>query len=229
MLSLRLFIITSLYILLIGLFTSSVFAYEVILEDVTIPYEAVQLLGNHQQTKIILGELQDVPEMYEVVIEATSTLSIAIRAVPKKDQQPVFSSIIIKQKEIRGIEEIARLSATDATWNRLVDRSTGLAFLSGPNFTGTVTPGTYKIEVSNPNNQGKYLLILGSDDDNQSYVESLRAIITTYEFYDTNKFKVISSPYIYYPIGIFLILIIMAVIFYKNRYRFIRDTQNYHA
>ena len=143
----RLFIIGSWVVFGNLVVLPSTFAYEAIVETIPVPYEVVQLVGDTQTSKVVLGELQDAPEMFELVINATSTLALEVRAIPTGNTQPIFSGIIIKQKAIRGIEEVARMSATDATWDRLVDSSTGLPYLAGPYFSETVTPGTYRIEV----------------------------------------------------------------------------------
>lgn len=225
----RIFLISSCLVFGSTLMPAVTFGYEAVLETVPVPYDVIRLGGDGQTIPIILGELLDAPEMFELVVDATSTLTLGVRAVPASEPQPIFSVLIIKQKEIRGIEEVARLSATDVSWNRLVDGSTGLPYLNGPNFSETITPGTYRIEVSNPNNQGKYSLVLGSGDDDQSYIESLKAVLTTYEFYGTSKFKLFNSPYVYYPIGVLVLFIIMGVTVYKTRHRFINTSAINHA
>lgn len=225
----RLLIISTFAFVSAGLVPTIAFAYQVSVPLVSVPYEVTPLLYNNGVTQVILGELQDVPEMFEIIVEATSTLRIEMKAVPTAAEQPTFSGIIIKQKEIRGIEEVARLSATDAVWNEMVDAATGLLYLAGPVFSETVTPGTYRIEVSNPSNQGKYLLVIGTNSDDESYLASLRAVSQTYEFYGTNKIKLFNSPYVHYPLGIALLLILIGIIVYKTRHRFITTAPIHHA
>lgn len=210
------------------LFPVEAHAYQANLETVSVPYDVTSLLYNDGVTQVILGELQDVPEMFEIIVDATSTLTVDLRAVPTAGTQPTFGGIIIKQKEIRGIEEVARLSATAATWDEAVDDATGLTYLAGPKFGEIVTPGTYRIEVSNPSNQGKYLLVIGEHPDAQSYLDSLRAVSTTYEFYGTNKFKLYNSPYVQYPVGSLVVVIVLSITVYKVRHRSINTTSPHH-
>lgn len=200
------------------------FAYDAVVETVPVPYEVVELLGDYQLNKTVLGELENAPEMYEIKIEATSTLAVELRAVPMAETESTFSGIIIRQKETRGIEEVARLEAREAKWNRLLDGQTGLPYLAGSFYSETVSPGTYRIEVSNPNNQGKYLLLIGTNNDEEGYFASLRAVITTYEFYGESKLKLFNSPYVHYPLGILILIILISVTVYKTRHRFITST-----
>lgn len=206
-----------------------VFGYQAVTETVPVPYEVITLVSDREGQQTIRGELEDAPEMFELVITATSTLTVEIRALPVPKEILTLSGIIIKQKEIRGIEEIARLKATAANWNQLVDGATGLPYLAGPYFSETVTPGTYRIEVSTPNNQGKYLLIIGSGADNQSYLNSLKAVAQTYTFYNVSKFRMFNSPYVHYPLGSVVVLIVMGATVYATRHRFITPSLRTHA
>lgn len=208
---------------------TSLVAYDATVEPVLVPYEAVRIVIDTQATKVILAELKDSPEMYEIVVDATSTLAVDIRAVPTTGTQPTFTGIIIKQKEIRGIEAVARLSATDASWKQLIDHATGLPYLAGPYFNETLTPGTYQIEVSNPNNQGKYLLVIGSGRDAQGFFASFQAVRATYEFYGASKLGMLYSPYIYIPVGSLVTLLLMAVIIYKILRRFRKRVSTNHV
>jgi hypothetical protein len=193
-------------------------AFDAVIETFPIQYEVVTI-QNPETEQLILGELTDAPEMYEIVSETPFTLTAEIRAIPDSVNglAPQLSGIVIRQKEIRGVEEIARLNAADVPWTVVSDKSTGLKYQAGPYFSTPVDAGTYRIEVSSPNNQGKYMLLVGSQPDNNSYLASLSDIASVYAFYDINTVRMFSSPYVHYPIGILILLLLIAGTFAWQR------------
>ena len=198
-------------------------AFDAVVETFPIQYEVVTI-QNPETEQLILGELDDAPEMFEIVSETPFTLTAEIRAVPDQSlgTQPQLGGIIIRLKEIRGVEEIARLSADEANWSVVTDKATGLTYQAGGYYSEQVEAGTYRIEVSNPSNTGKYLLQIGSVKDDNSYVESLSDVAAVYAFYDLGTLRMFSSPYVHYPIGIILLLgLITGTWFWQ------RKTKNY--
>lgn len=193
-------------------------AFVAIEETVPTQYEIITI-QNPEIEQLLLGELTDAPEMFEIVSEVPFTLTAEIRAIPNTSgtSLPQLSGIIIRQKEIRGVEEVARLNSSDAPWTALTDPDSGLVYQAGPYFSEPVDAGTYRIEVSNPNNQGKYLLIIGNQKDELGYFESLANIKRVYAFYDLSTIRMISSPYIHYPLGVLLIISAIAGIWYYRR------------
>ncbi len=206
------------------LFVPSVYAFEAIEETVPTQYEVITI-QNPEIEQLLLGELTDAPEMFEIVSETPFTLTAEIRAVPNTSgtSLPQLGGIIIRQKEIRGVEEVARLNATDATWAVMTDPDSGLVYQAGPYFSEPVEAGTYRIEVSNPNNQGKYLLVIGNQKDANGYFASLSDIKLVYRFYGLSMFRMVSSPYVYYPLGFVLLVGIIFSIWYWRR------SQKHHA
>ena len=198
--------------------TSLVWGYEVSVETVDTPYEVVVLGGDPERKHTILGELNNSPEMYEITSDAVFTLTVEIRAVPNAGSVPQFSGIIIRQKEQLGVEEVARLTAAEASWSVVSDGTTGLRYQSGPFFSQEVPAGTYRIEVSTPDNSGKYLLVVGDTENKTGYVATLGAIGMVYDFYGLGSLSMFSSPYIHYPVGILvLLLLILGTWYWQHR------------
>jgi hypothetical protein len=185
-------------------------AFDALTHEFPVQYEVVTI-ENPETEQLILGELSDAPEMYEIVSENPFTLTAEIRAIPNRTSNvpPQFQGIIIKQKEVRGVEEIARLNASDSTWTVVTDKATGLKYQAGPYFSEQVEAGTYRIEVSSPDNQGKYMLMVGAIADEQGYNASLSDIATVYAFYDMSKIRMFSSPYVHYPVGILILILLL--------------------
>ncbi len=193
-------------------------AFNSLEETVPNQYEVITI-QDPETEQLILGQLNDAPEMFEIVSDVPFTLTAEIRAVPNTSgaHLPQLSGIIIRQKEIRGVEEVARLKASDAPWTVVTDPDSGLVYQAGPYFSEHVAAGTYRIEVSNPNNQGKYLLMIGNQKDTNGYVASLAHMKRVYEFYDLSTLRMISSPYVHYPLGILLIVCGIASIWTYRR------------
>jgi hypothetical protein len=203
---------------------SSAQAFNAVLETVPVPYEVITI-QNPETEQLLLGELEGDPEMFEIVSENPLTLTFEIRAVPESgaSTEPQLSGIIVRQKDIRGIEEVARLNATDSTWNVVTDKSTGLAYQAGGYYNEAVEPGTYRIEISSPANFGKYMLLVGSNTDDKGYFASLPDIKMVYQFYGLSTIRMFSSPYIHYPLGIIVLLGLICGTWYWHR------NQKHHA
>lgn len=193
-------------------------AFEAVLESVPNQYEIITV-QNPEVEQLILGELEGDPEMFEIVSEEPFTLTFEIRAVPdmQAGANPQLNGIIIKQKEIRGVEEIARLNAVDSSWNIVSDKSTGLVYQAGGYYSEEVGPGTYRIEISSPDNVGKYMLLVGANTDENGYFASLSDIKMVYQFYGLPTLRMFSSPYVHYPLGIIILIGLIAGTWYWQR------------
>ena len=114
------------------------------------------------------------------------------------------------------------MKAEDASWTPVGDSVTGLIYQSGPFFSEKVPAGTYRIEVSTPINTGKYLLIVGNTPVDAGYFATVAAIRVVYDFYGLGTLSMFHSPYIHYPVGIVVVLLLIAGTWYlqrrKNRY-----------
>ena len=199
--------------------TSTVQAFSVSEPDFAAQYDVVTITGEPEQQQILLGELDNAPEMYEIKSDTDFTLTAEIRAVPGDGEKPEFAGIIVRQKEVLGVEEVARMKASDATWAPVRDSTTGLVYLSGPFFSEKVKAGTYHIEVSTPNNTGKYILVVGNHDEGAGYFDTIHAIRVVYDFYGYGIFQMLLSAYIYYPIGIVIVIGLIIGTWYWSRRR----------
>lgn len=194
-------------------------AFTVSQPDFAAPYDVVTITGDPELQQILLGELDNAPEMYEIKSDTDFTLTAEIRSVPGSGEEPHFSGIIVRQKEVLGVEEVARMKAADASWAPVRDKTTGLVYQSGPFFSEKVKAGTYHIEVSTPDNAGKYLLLTGNKDDGAGYFNTLQAIKQLYDFYGYGSFNMLLSAYVYYPIGIVLVISLMIATWLWSRRR----------
>jgi len=182
-------------------------AYNAVSQTLLVPYEILPVNIEVAGQQYFLGELDGFPEMYEIVFEATTTLSLAIRAVDDSGSDSLkLSGLIIRDKTVRGVEEIARLRADDALWEEARDPVSALTYFAGSDFLEEVPPGTYRIEVSTPNNTGKYILVFGDSAISTPYGTTLGSVAATYDFYGVSKLGMIRSPLIFYPLGIIVLI-----------------------
>lgn len=205
--------------LMYTLLPSSSFAYEVTVHDVKIPYDVVSVPGTVDEQQFIVGALTGYPQMVEIKSDEEFTLRVELRALPDATTTPDFAGIVVQVLERRGVAEVARLKPTDAPWTKVREHVSGLSYLAGPLYEGRVPAGTYHIEVSTPENIGKYILVLGTVPTNGSYWNTWSAISRLYTFYDVSKIGMIRSPLIYYPFGIVLLLGGFGYTIYRTRGR----------
>lgn len=194
-------------------------AYTAVVEPVSLQYEVVTVGESPAVMRSILGELEGSPEMFEITSDVEFMLTVEIRAIADAGVVPELGGIIIRQKEPRGVEEVARLQSTDADWLPVVDKKTGLPYLAGPFWSESVPAGTYRIEVSTPENAGRYILVIGSEPDTNGYAENVRNVAETYRFYGVSTLRMFNSPYIHYPLGSVVLLILIGGTWWWQRKR----------
>jgi hypothetical protein len=195
-----------------------VYGYTLVAHESLVPYEVLTLSTEPGQQHIVAGTLNDYPQMIEMTSDEAFFLDVAIRGIPGTST-PDFSGIVIRVLEPRGVAEVARLRASEASWETVTDPLSALPYLAGPSFSGEVASGTYRIEVSTPVNTGQYLLVVGSSNDASTYGQKWDSVSRLYEFYGQSKIGMIRSPLVYYPLGIVLLLIGFGYTIYRTRAR----------
>lgn len=203
--------------LMVGI-VSAAEAFTVTEHEFPAQYEVVVVEGVPTTHQFLLGQLADYPEMYEVSHDAPFVLQAELRALPGATTTPALGGIIVRVLD-RGVEEVVRLEPGEAAWEKRRDAASGLAYLAGPGFSGEVPAGVYRIEVSTPDNQGQYILSLGTQPDEVGYLESLAAVGTLYDFYGAWTLGMIRSPLLYQPLLIILLLGGLAVTYLRTRHR----------
>jgi len=198
-----------LILIILLLFPYSIFAFNPILNSVITPYEPMVVSGRIEEEAQYLGHLIGDPQMYEFTIGVESLLSV--RVAQKDTESPLLLSIITVKENTNnaGVTEIGRLSAGMSELVSRKDTVLGMTFLESQFFTATLTPGTYRVEVSTPDNLGKYLLSIGTKSADVNYFTTLSNIRTVQKFFDYSIFALLSSSYIKYPLGIIILSILI--------------------
>jgi len=194
---------------------ASVAAYRVTVYEETLPYQVLSVT-NPTESQFIVGELDGYPEMIEFEFSEASPLVVSLYALPD-NSAPLFSGIAVSVLVPRGVAEVTRLKATDAAWELVTEPLSRLSFKAGPTMNETVASGTYRVEVSTPENYGKYLLLLGTAASEAPYLERWRAVNALYEFAGVSKFGLLWSPLVYYPVGIIVLIVGLALTVWRTR------------
>jgi hypothetical protein len=180
-------------------------AYNITTNKISIPYEITTINNNLQTQSHYLGELKGDPHMYEFVLGSSTELNIHLMQKEEEEIIPL-SLIVVKQNEDKGgVTEIGRLSGDKINWQKNNDKVLGLSFNQSDVFLGEINPGIYRVEVSTPDNFGKYVLVVGDNFEMDNYFTTLSNIYTFQTFFGGSVFSMFKSSYIYYPLGIILI------------------------
>ncbi|MBP6881010.1 MAG: hypothetical protein KBC35_00065 [Candidatus Pacebacteria bacterium] len=184
------------------------FAYEVYTTEPSEPYALIPFTEDIEDKQVYGGVLRDFPVMYETTIVATSSLRLQLVQKYRGGADPLaFGIMIVRVDEAGGgVSEIARLRPAPEQWRVRRDRVFGMTFLESEVVTHTLEPGTYRVEVSTPENLGSYLLMVGEYDERLGYFATLDRVRSVQKVFGYSIFNMLRSSYVYYPLGIILLL-----------------------
>lgn len=163
------------------------------------------------------GTLAGFPHTFEIRATEPFLLSIHIRTPDVPSHTDTVSGIVIKEEK-RGVSEITRLHAEDASWTVLRDTLTGASYRDGASFEQELEPGVYRVEVHTPDNAEKYILMVGTREDmTVGYFTLIGRLIDIQRFNEQWVVWVVRSPYVYVPLLIILISCIAWGMWYKRK------------
>lgn len=203
------------------------FAFNPIFSATAVPYEVLTIDSRIEQQNEYLGELSGYPHMYEFTLGTEAVLVLKLAQKADEDTAPLRLSLIVVKENTNnaGVAEVGRQTAkSDTAWTERRDSALALTLLEGEEFVENLTPGTYRVEVSTPDNYGKYLLTVGDDPQSSGYFKLLGDIRTIQAFFGLPFLAIFLSSAVYYPLGIILLLV--GIYFtWRNRQRI----RSYHA
>ena len=183
----------------------SIHAYTVSETDISQPYEIVPVEATPPIAQNYLGTLTDYPVMYEITSEEPFTFAAQVSQRTNGTVQPQSLLLIRKNDRGGGVSEVVRMTVDPAEWTRVKDAKLGMTLLTSPMISEPVEAGTYRIEVSSPDNVGQYLLTVGQEETKPGYFAELGAIRQTQAYFGMGILSMLKSSYVYYPIGIILL------------------------
>lgn len=187
------------------------FAYEVYTTAPTKPYDIIPFAEGLDIKQVYLGQLEDFPVMYESALTSTTTLTVQVSQRFQSAINPLGLALMIVRVDDKdgGVAEVARLRPSAEDWGIRKDKVYGMTFWDSELVTKELGPGLYRIEVSTPDNIGAYALTVGEFDDWLGYFETLSRVRAVQDNFGYSVFGMLRSSYVYYPLGIILLLFVM--------------------
>lgn len=177
-------------------------------------------MENPKDSQEFFGSLHDFPHTFAFEVKDQQQFKAEVFVGDKEGQKNDVSIIIVKQ-ERRGVSEVGRTVITSQSWQTLPDRMLAEAFRNGGALDTQLEPGKYKLEVSSPNNEGIYRLVLGTEKVHRGYFANVGALFAVKTLFGHSKFGVLVSPLIYIPL---LLIVIGGTAFYIYRKRKVVQT-----
>lgn len=181
-------------------------AFNPILVEPEQPYEVSMIEGDPYITREYLGSLEDYPEMYELTTDVAIDISIKVRQRASSKAVP-YGLILVRQNDDNGgVSEIGRLNQPLEEWTEVRHSPFGMRFLESQTFTMNIKPGTYRIEVSTPDNRGAYMLVLGDEPALAGFFGTIADAYRVQRHFGYLPFHIFFSSYVYYSLGSLLII-----------------------
>jgi hypothetical protein len=168
--------------------------------------------------KMFFGELKGFPHMFLIQSGEPFTLKAELLLPDIQDTPRDINVIIIRNTGFQGrIQEVTRMHAKDAGWDSFYDPWGGDRYLRGITYESEMESGVYRIEVSAPDNDGKYVLVVGSEESfgPTTYFKTLGQLSSVKSFFEKSPIRVLEAPPVFIP----LIVIIFGIVFWRLRLR----------
>lgn len=211
-------------LLMLGVFVLGIqntFAYTAIINTPTAPYEIKEIERPLDNERWYLSTLVDYPHMYELTLVDDTSLVLSLRIPADTDIEAMRPALLLVQSvESQGVDEIMRMDFESTQWQEEKDVYSGLSYYTTEPFIPELPAGKYRIEISSASDEGKYMLVVGSDDEEESFGTAWETVGTLYDFYGVSSILKVRSPLVQYPLGILILLGLTAVTWrYRTRLR----------
>jgi hypothetical protein len=181
-------------------------AYNPVTVDPERAYEVITIETAPIVKQEFLGTLEEYPEMFEFTTSEAMTLRAQVWQRYSDTPAPLAFIAVRQDDRGGGVTEVSRVKQNPSDWDVVREGVLGMKFLQSGVMERQIEPGTYRIEVSSPVNQGDYLLVLGTEDDSVNFFSMIGNIWSTQQHFGHWPFRMLLSSYVYYPIGIGILL-----------------------
>lgn len=117
-----------------------------------------KIIQNPEISQTFYGELNGKTDYYKIAAGEDFDLYFNIMVPDIPDASTDFSVDVYSE------EKNISLDGSQFVWEKYNEKLTGNNLLKGPSYEEIVPKGEYLIQVSNPDNQGKYVLVVGKND-----------------------------------------------------------------
>lgn len=182
----------------------------------------ITIINDPVRAQTFYGTLVDFPHTYQIVATKPFHLFVQMKVPDIDASANNLFGIIIKEPAGKGrVEEIVRLKGQDASWESSRDWWSMDSYRNGPLFDQDLGPGTYRIEVSTPDNREKYVLAVGTRNElSFNYFETVGRLMDVKVFFGKSRIRIVESPLVFVPLlGVGGLLIL----WYRRRVPTTRD------
>ena len=181
-------------------------------------YASIPIEGDMYVVRQYLGDLDNAPDMYEFSTDVAITLKMQLKQRAWKKAAP-FGLMLVRQNDLdNAVVEVVRQNEPLDSWNEVKNYKIGVKLLESPVLEAEILPGTYRIEVSSPDNKGNYLLLTGEESSYPGFFSMYAHIFQIQNHFDYFPLRFFFS---YYGYGM---LIVLAAGFAGYWYRRFKDT-----
>jgi hypothetical protein len=197
-----------------------VYAYDPVLVTPEQPYAVTSIEGDPYIMREYLGTLEEYPQMYELTTDVSIDVDLKI-SQRASDAVVPYGLILVRQNDDNGgVTEIARFNQPVEEWTKVRHAAFGVSLLESQTYRANLKPGTYRIEVSTPDNRGAYMLVLGDEPAPAGFFATIGDAYTVQRHFGYWPFRIFLSSYVYYSLGSIFVLYGMyrTYLFKKRRY-----------
>ena len=124
------------------------------------PDEGMTEGRNPEVSQAFYAELKGEPDLYCITDDDSFQLYVQL-LVPDIPNVTRDYMAEVFTKSDTGRQFITRLDGPAAEWTEFYEPFAGDNYFTGPEFSARVGPGDYFVEVTSPDNLGKYVLVVG--------------------------------------------------------------------
>jgi len=190
--------------------------------------DKITVVQNPEVSQAFYGELEGTKNVFEISSSESFDLYASLLVPDMVGTRKDFSVEIYQQEDFPEDNEMtlqkktttALLNGIDFNWSNLYEPWLGDSYFQGPEFRSDMTggisqgvrvePGVYLVQVFNPDNEGKYVLVIGTKEE-----FSLSESINTIKILPTLKsdFFGKSSLLAFWSLtGLYLLFVILMVV-----------------
>ncbi len=128
----------------------------------TIVGENLTIVNNPEVSQAFYGELKGSPAYYQISSDKNFELYVQL-TIP--DVPNIGKDVSARITNVGDPNFAVALDGTNYNWTSFYEEFGGDYYFQGPDFKQEVGPGTYLIEVYRPDNQGKYVFVVGEKEE----------------------------------------------------------------
>lgn len=117
------------------------------------------IIENPEVSQAFYAELKNYPDYYQINSDKQFNLYIHLLSPDIKNTDTDFSMELYKDNNL-----IKSLNASSANWERFWEEFARDSYLNGPEYESSAEKGSYLIKITSPDNQGKYVFVVGKKE-----------------------------------------------------------------